>query len=151
MDGFDRKIIALLRENARQSVSSIAEKVSLSRSAVSERIKRMEEQGDILGYQVVTAPEQNVTSYVKAYFEIQQRGYQCEALVALLMSFPEITHCHGTSGEVDLLAYLEAPNMQRLHDIRYDLDNLLPENVKVTTHIVMQEWRQGGQRGFQRS
>ena len=49
MDSFDQKIIAALRENARQSSSAIAEQVNLSRPAVSERIKRMEEQGEILG------------------------------------------------------------------------------------------------------
>ena len=53
MDGFDKKILEQLQLNARQSVSVIAESVSLSRSAVSERIKRMEDSGEILGYQVV--------------------------------------------------------------------------------------------------
>ena len=140
MDGFDQKIIAALRQNARQSVSSIAEQVNLSCSAVSERIKRMEEQGDILGYQVLTAPQADLANQVRAYFEIRQRGYQCKAIAELLLQLPEVRHCHGTSGEVDLLVYLEVPNMQRLHEIRHDIDRQLPENVKVTTHIVMQEW-----------
>ena len=140
MDGFDQKIIAALRQNARQSVSSIAEQVNLSRSAVSERIKRMEEQGDILGYRVLTAPQSDLASQVKAYFEIRQGGYKCAPLVQLLLQFPEIKHCHGTSGEVDLLVYLEVPNMQRLHEILSEIDCQFPKNAKITTHVVMQEW-----------
>lgn len=140
MDGFDQKIIDALRQNARQSVSAIAEQVNLSRSAVSERIKRMEEQGDILGYQVLTPASSDSSNTVKAYFEIVQQGYKCEEIAGLLMKNPEVKHCHGTSGEVDLLVYLEVPNMQRLHDIRHDLDVRLPTNVKVTTHIIMREW-----------
>ncbi len=140
MDGFDQKIIAALRANARQSVSRIAEQVNLSRSAVSERIRRLEEQGEILGYQVLLAPQTDSRHPVKAYFEITQRGYQCETIAALLLQLPEVKHCHGTSGEVDLLVYLEVAHMQRLHEIRHTIDRQLPENVRVTTHIVMQEW-----------
>ncbi len=53
MDKFDQAIINLLRQNARQSVSFIAEQVNLSRSAVSDRIKKLEQTGIIRGYQVL--------------------------------------------------------------------------------------------------
>ena len=140
MDRFDQKIIETLRQNARQSVSAIAEQVNLSRSAVSERIKRMEEQGEILGYQVLTPSHRDQSSVVKAYFEITQQGYKCAEIAAMLLNNPEVKYCHGTSGKVDLLVFLEVPHMQRLHEIRHELDRQLPTNVRVTTHIIMQEW-----------
>jgi DNA-binding Lrp family transcriptional regulator len=141
MDRFDQRILAALRRNARQSVSAIAEQVNLSRSAVSERIKRMEEQGEIRGYQVLTAEETQNPNLVKAYFEILQQGYKCEEISPLLLKYPEVKYCHGISGKVDLLVYLEVENMQRLHDIRHELDLDLPPNIKITTHIIMREWR----------
>jgi hypothetical protein len=52
-----------------------------------------------------------------------------------------VKYCHGISGKVDLLVYLEVENMQRLHDIRHELDLDLPPNIKITTHIIMREWR----------
>jgi Lrp/AsnC family transcriptional regulator, leucine-responsive regulatory protein len=140
MDSFDQKIIAALRENARQSISAIAEQVSLSRPAVSERIKRLEEQGEIIGYQVVTAKQAETGSKLKAYFEIKQGGYKCRPLVQFVMQYPEVKHCHGISGEVDLLVYLEFSDMQRLHDILAEIDEELPKNAKIVTHMVMQEW-----------
>lgn len=45
MDKFDRQILALLRSDARTSVSHIAREVNLSRSAVSERIRHLERAG----------------------------------------------------------------------------------------------------------
>ena len=42
MDKFDQAIIAQLKINARKSVSAIADAVNLSRSAVTERIKKLE-------------------------------------------------------------------------------------------------------------
>ena len=140
MDSFDQKIIAALRKNARQSVSAIAEQVSLSRPAVSERIKRLEEQGEILGYQVLTSRKVDEAGPLKAYFEIKNGGYKCRPLVQFLLQYPEVQYCHGISGEVDLLVYLEFATMQRLHDILEEVDEELPVGVKIVTHVVMQEW-----------
>jgi Lrp/AsnC family transcriptional regulator, leucine-responsive regulatory protein len=53
---------------------------------------------------------------------------------------PEVKHCHSISGEVDLLVYLKFSDMQRLHDILAEIDQELPKNAKVVTHMVMQEW-----------
>lgn len=50
MDKFDHKIIDILRHNARLSVTEIAEKVNLSRSAVTARIRKLENDKVILGY-----------------------------------------------------------------------------------------------------
>ncbi|WP_428036250.1 Lrp/AsnC family transcriptional regulator [Amphritea sp.] len=142
MDSFDQKIIAALRQNARQSVSAIAEQVNLSRPAVSERIKRMEEQGEILGYQVLTSTQSEKNGPLRAYFEIKHGGYKCRPLVQLVMQYPEVKHCHGISGEVDLLVYIEFSEMQRLHDILAEIDAVLPQGAKIVTHMVLQTWEQ---------
>ena len=142
MDSFDQKIIAALRENARQSISAIAEQVNLSRPAVSERIKRMEEQGEILGYQVLTAIKADENGPLRAYFEIKHGGYKCRPLVQLVMQYPEVKYCHGISGEVDLLVYVEFSQMQRLHDILAEIDTVLPQGAKIVTHMVLQTWEQ---------
>ena len=54
MDKFDKQIIEMLRVNARSSVSDIARDVNLSRSAVTARIKKLEQDKMILGY-VITS------------------------------------------------------------------------------------------------
>ncbi|MFR8267795.1 MAG: Lrp/AsnC family transcriptional regulator, partial [Clostridia bacterium] len=45
MDTTDRKIIKYLEENGRATIKEIAQNVNLSSPAVTERIKRLEEQG----------------------------------------------------------------------------------------------------------
>lgn len=139
MDSFDQKIIAALRENARQSVSSIAAQVNLSRTAVSERIKRLEASGEILGYQVLTA-QPDTAGGLKAYFEVSHGGFECAPFVQDVMQFPEVQRCHGTSGEVDVLIYVEVPDMQRLHDLLSEIDALKPNGARIKTHMVMREW-----------
>ncbi|MGL5025215.1 MAG: Lrp/AsnC family transcriptional regulator, partial [Shewanella oncorhynchi] len=75
MDKFDTAIIHSLRQDARQSVSNIAEQVNLSRSAVAERIKKLEQTGVIRGYQVLLSESQK--EGVSAYFEIQHQCPRC--------------------------------------------------------------------------
>jgi len=136
MDGFDKKILEQLQLNARQSVSAIAESVSLSRSAVSERIKRMEDSGEILGYQVIRKASE-ATTPVKAYFEVRREGYHCESVAQAAMQVKGIRH---GSGELDLLLFAEVESMTVLQDIWSQLDSI-PNIGKITTHVVMNEWR----------
>ena len=52
LDATDHEILALLREDARRTLSDIASRVTLSTAAVKRRIDRLQELGVILGYTV---------------------------------------------------------------------------------------------------
>lgn len=137
MDKFDKAIIAVLRHNARESVTSIADKVNLSRSAVKERINKMEAAGVIRGYQVMLSESQK--EGVSVYFEIQHNNARCKEVLPHLQSIPEVITCHGISGDMDLLVFVKAGSMRRIHEIREYLDGL-QDFVKIKTHVVMSEW-----------
>ncbi|WP_394129390.1 Lrp/AsnC family transcriptional regulator [Shewanella maritima] len=137
MDKFDHAIINELRLNARQSVSYIAQKVSLSRSAVTERIKKLEQSGVIRGYQVLLSESQK--EGVSAYLEIQHRCAKCSEVVHVFNTIPEVVTCQGITGDMDLLVFVMAPSMKRLHEIREYFD-AQPDITKIKTHVVMSEW-----------
>ncbi|AZQ12460.1 Lrp/AsnC family transcriptional regulator [Shewanella khirikhana] len=137
MDKFDKAIVQALREDARQSVSAIAERVNLSRSAVSDRIKKLESTGVIRGYQVLLSESQK--EGVSAYFEIQHKCPRCADVVHVFQAIPEVLTCHGISGDMDLLVYVHTPSMRRLHEIREYIDTHT-DIVKIKTHVVMSEW-----------
>ncbi|MCL1066173.1 Lrp/AsnC family transcriptional regulator [Shewanella olleyana] len=137
MDKFDQLIITALRANARQSISHIAESVSLSRSAVTERIKKLEQSGVIRGYQVLLSESQK--EGVSAYFEIQHERANCADVVHVFHGIPEVITCQGITGEMDLLVYVNARSMKRLHEIREFID-AQADIIKIKTHVVMSEW-----------
>lgn len=137
MDKFDQQIIALLRADARLAVSQIAREVNLSRSAVSERIRQLEHAGIIQGYQAVIAPPQGAA--VKCFLELFYNGGRCENYVDRMRVFPEVRRISGISGETDMLVYIEAPSMQRLAEVRGEIENF-PGMQKVKTHMVVKEW-----------
>jgi DNA-binding Lrp family transcriptional regulator len=137
VDKFDQAIISALKQDARQSISNIAEQVNLSRSSVTARIKSLEQKKIIRGYQVLLSESQK--SAVSAYLEIKNVSTCCEDLLAIFSQMPEIITCHGITGDMDLLMYVKAPSMQRLHEIREFIDTH-DSIAKIKTHVVMSEW-----------
>ncbi|UUY08569.1 Lrp/AsnC family transcriptional regulator [Pseudomonas sp. J452] len=137
MDKFDHQILALLREDARTSVSQIAREVNLSRSAVGERIRQLEQSGVIRGYHArVVEPEGGA---VKAFLELFYSNGRCLDYVERMRVHPEIRQCCGISGETDMLVQVEAASMARLSEIRGEIENY-PGMQRVKTHMVVQEW-----------
>lgn len=137
VDKFDQQILALLRADARLAVSQIAREINLSRSAVGERIRQLEQSGIISGYHArIAAPGD---AGIKAYLELFYQGGRCEHYVERMRVFPEVRRCSGISGETDMLVYLEAASMQRFSEIRGQIENF-PGMQKVKTHVVVKDW-----------
>ena len=137
MDKFDKKILAELRHNARKSVSTIADIIGLSRSAVTERIKKLESTNVIRGYQTIVSESQS--DGVGAYIEIQHKRARCADIVPLFKSIPEVVSCYGVTGESDLIVLIKANSMQRLHEIREYID-AIDDITKIRTHVVLNQW-----------
>jgi len=137
LDKFDEQILRLLRRNARLPVTHIARAVNLSRSAVSERIRQLEQQGIIRGYHArVASPDQPA---VRAFLELCYSDSRCERYADRIRAFPEVRRCCGISGETDMILYVEAASMERLIEIRAAIE-AFPSMQRVRTHIVMKEW-----------
>lgn len=111
--------------------------VSLSRSAVTERIKKMEGSGVIKGYQVMLSQSQK--EGVSVYFEVQHCCARCNEIAPLFQAIPEVVSCKGITGDMDLLVYVKAESMRRIHEIREGLD-YHDDIIKIKTLVVMSEW-----------
>src|ERR687893_1159767 len=77
MDDIDRRIVALLRENARRSFKDIGDGVHLTAPAVKRRVDRLERDGVIRGYTTVVDPHAfgwNAEAFVDLYCEGDMPG-----------------------------------------------------------------------------
>ncbi|GAB3239391.1 Lrp/AsnC family transcriptional regulator [Pseudaeromonas pectinilytica] len=136
LDKYDQKIMALLQDDGRMSISQLAREVSLSRSAVTERLKRLEEQHIISGYHARLGTAQQPP--IRAYFELFYQVARCEQYAEQLRLLPEVQLCHSISGQTDMLVYVEVADMARLESLRREIENL-PNITMVKTHMVLSE------------
>ena len=110
MDDVDRQLIAMLRDDARTSVATLAKRLGVSRGTVQNRIDRMLRDSAILGF-TVRLPPQTEAQRVRAVMTIAVEGERSSAVVAALRGFPEIEAVHTTNGRWDLLAELSADSL----------------------------------------
>jgi DNA-binding Lrp family transcriptional regulator len=113
MDEIDQKLMSLLRQDARLTVAALATKLQVSRGTVTNRIRRLEDDGVIVGYTVRLRPDVQ-HNQIKAWMSIAVDGNQTRAVIASLLGEPGVATLHDTNGRWDLLAELRAETLQEL-------------------------------------
>ena len=136
MDKFDQQIIKLLTANARQPVTAIGDAIGLSRTAVNDRIRRLEEQGIIRRY-TLELGESGEARKIGAYFELTFRPFDLTAVRQQLQHIPGIRQAHALSGNTDVLLFAEAASMEQLNEVRRQLSEL-PQLEKLVTSTAME-------------
>ncbi len=113
MDEIDHKLMSLLRQDARLTVAALAVKLRVSRGTVTNRIRRLEDDGVIVGYTVRLRPDVQHNA-IKAWMSIAVDGNQTRTVIASLLGEPGVATLHDTNGRWDLLAELRAETLQEL-------------------------------------
>ena len=116
MDSTDLQLLALLRQDARTPVATLATGLGVSRGTVSNRIHRLEDQGVITGYTVRLRPDAE-TDRITAWMSITIEGNQTRTVIATLLGEPGVATLHDTNGRWDLLAELRAGSLGELAEV----------------------------------
>ena len=131
----DRRLLGLLKANARESTASIARKLGLSRTTVQERIRRLESSGAITGYTVRIA-EDSTRGILAAHVLLNVNAKQAERVVRDLKAMPSCAALRAVSGAFDYVATIEAESPAEL-DRWLDRIGLLPGIERTQTLIVL--------------
>ncbi len=116
MDSTDLQLMGLLRQDARAPVAALAKKLGVSRGTVTNRIRRLEDDGVITGYTVQLRPDAQ-GDRIAAWMSIAVEGNQTRAVIATLLGEPGVAALHDTNGRWDLLAELRAANLGELAEV----------------------------------
>lgn len=106
-------LLGLLRANARTSIAEIAKRLGVSRATVSNRIRRLERAGVIVGYTVRIRPDAEAPQ-IKAWMSVAVEGDRTREVVRVLLGEPAVMSLHDTNGRWDLLAELRAGSVAEL-------------------------------------
>lgn len=115
MDPLDTRLIGLLRENARESVASLAKHLHVSRGTVQNRIDKLLASRVLLGFTVRTIPEA-ASHRVRAVTMIRTEG-DADAVLKALRGYPEVRALHTTNGRWDIVAELATDTLPQFDEV----------------------------------
>lgn len=135
LDPTDQQLIALLRKDARTSLSELSRQLNLARSTVQSRLERLEKSKAIAGYTVrLGAALTNRWVYAHVLITVEPK-MQVE-IESKLKYQPEVTALYSVSGNVDLIAHLAASNTEEL-DTALDRIRALSGVRSTITNIIL--------------
>ena len=140
IDQFDRKILALLQDDARLTNNDLSERVNLSPSQCSRRRQRLEQEGLIKGYRAVLDRDRlgfSLVNVISVTLATHNRD-NARRFADLLTRLPQVQEAHALTGEMDYILKVVTPDLKSLAAFVNDV--LLPhESVQhVKTAIVLQ-------------
>jgi DNA-binding Lrp family transcriptional regulator len=111
MDDIDRQLIALLRDNARTPIASLAKSLRVARGTVQNRLARLEAAGTIVGYTVRLRPQVE-EQRIRALMTIAVEGNRTETVIRALRGDPAVSALFSTNGRWDVVAELRAESLE---------------------------------------
>lgn len=123
LDEADRRLLALLREDARLPTAALARRLGVARTTVVERIKRLERNGIVAGYTVRLASRvQGRMLRVHVLLSVDPK--KGEAVVAALRDIPQVRGVWAISGAFDSLVFVEGDSTEEIDRVLDAIGNL---------------------------
>ncbi|MEV4435009.1 Lrp/AsnC family transcriptional regulator [Streptomyces sp. NPDC049555] len=115
-DATDWRILDALQSNGRAGYAELARAVNMSASAVTERVRRLEEAGVIGGYTAVVDPEK-LGLPVLAFVRLRYPNGNYKPFHDLLAATPEILEAHHVTGDDCFVLKVAAGSMRHLEEV----------------------------------
>ena len=109
LDAIDRRLIALLRTDARMPLAKIAAALGVTRATARARLDRLLATGVITGFTVTVRNLE--PGGVRAVTLIEVDGRHAEGVIRRLSGLPEVRALHTTNGRWDIVAEIEVPTL----------------------------------------
>ncbi|MGF1681473.1 Lrp/AsnC family transcriptional regulator [Photobacterium minamisatsumaniensis] len=148
IDRIDRNILMVLQKNNRIPNVELADEVGLSPPACLKRVKRLREEGAIIGDVSLVNPELvgNIITFIVSIEMDSDRGDIYHSFRSSILKYPEVTQCYQISGSYDFLLIIQVTGIPEYENfiensLRKDLNirkfhtSLSLRTVKFTTEV----------------
>ena len=136
IDIIDKQILSILQKNARESASSIAEKINLSIPATSDRIKKMQDSDIILGYSAILNYKKignNVSAMITI---ISESSSDYGKIIHFSNETDEIIECYATTGRGSHIFFIETADTESLEKLLRKIQSW-PNVIRTETQIIL--------------
>jgi Lrp/AsnC family leucine-responsive transcriptional regulator len=141
IDSIDSKILSELESDGRVSIVELAQRVNLTHTPCSERVKRLERSGVITGYRATLDMEKlglGHLTLVQVSLSATGGENSLDAFNAAVRAIPEVESCLMTAGSFDYLLTIRTRDMRHFRDVLGDSINKLPGILQTHSFAVME-------------
>ena len=146
-DEIDRKILALLQEDATIQLAEIANEVGLSTTPCWRRVQKLEQNG-IIRKRVALLDDTALNVGTAVFVSIKTNDYhpdQLQQFANAVLDLPEVMEVYLLSGDTDFLLRVAVPSVEHYNNFYKHLSGLVPlsdisssfamEKIKFTTAL----------------
>ena len=140
LDDFDRKILAILRQDGRITFTDLAQHVGLSKTPCQQRVRRLVDKGVITGFAAIVDPAKVGLDHV-AFAEVKLSDTREAALKqfnAAVRAIPEVEECHMIASSFDYLLKVRTVDIRRYRIVLGEKISSLPHVASTSTFVAME-------------
>ena len=142
IDPIDYNILDLLQHNARMTQSEIAASVGMSQPAVAERLRKLEQDGVIIGYAARVDSRKlgkDITAFIGV--SIEHPKYNKE-FSRRMIQHKDVLECHRVTGADSYLLKVVTENTESLDRLISETVRVVPGVTRTLTTIVMSSFKE---------
>lgn len=146
IDEFDMRMIAVLAQDGRITVTDLADRIGLSKTPTQLRLRRLIATGVIRGFRAIVDPARLGRDHI-AFTEVKLSDTREAALAAFnaaVMRIPEIEECHMIASSFDYLLKVRTSDIRSYRRVLGEGISVLPHVASTSTYIAMQTVRDDG-------
>jgi Lrp/AsnC family transcriptional regulator, leucine-responsive regulatory protein len=134
IDEIDLKIIAELKKDSRQSMRELSRKVNLSPPAVTERVKRLEDEGIIEGY-TIQLNRKKLGFVIDCLIEVTVKNGDYKRFQAFIEEYPKALFCYRIAGNACYMIMITVSKLEEIEEFINEVSSF----AATVTHIVFSE------------
>jgi Lrp/AsnC family leucine-responsive transcriptional regulator len=146
IDRLDRRILDLLQRDGRLSHVELAERIGLSPTAASERVKRLTRDGYLTGYRAMLDPHRlgrGLLVFVEVLLD-RTTPDVFDLFATAAQKSPEVLECHMVAGGFDYLLKTRVADMAAYRGFLGEVVAQFPGVRETRTYVVMEEVKSNG-------
>ena len=143
LDSIDYKLLEILQKNARATQIDLAAAVGLSQPSVADRLRKLEQEGFLLGYAAQVDARKlgkDITAYIGVGIEHPKFSL---AFARKILAIPEVLECHLVTGQDSYLLKIKTENTESLNELITGKIRTIPGVTRTQTTIVLQSVKEG--------
>ena len=142
LDEIDLKILAELQESGRESASNIAENIKVSVPTITERMRKLQESGVIVGFQAILNPS-DLGLDVSAIITVISGSSQYYKEVTIeAKKTSEVVQCFSTTGNGSHTLLVTTKNSNTLEELLRKIQSW-PGVTRTETQIILSSYKDG--------